>query len=103
MNDELLQVIDKAINSYRGDVKVLESAIGALFVGCQIGWRPLRLIHSHKTFARYQRILGVDFFEVLPEVGPLADKSLGWRLAQQVENFWDAARGTVPGRSKEFS
>lgn len=101
--DDVQKVISDAMANYSGNVQVLESAIGALHVGLKTGWRPLRLMHTHSTFSRYQRILGVDFLEVLPEVGPLADKSLGWRIVKVVGNFWDAARGTIPGRSTEFS
>lgn len=101
--DELLRIVDTAIRGYQGDSTVLGSAIGALHIGLLIGWRPLRLIHSHRTFVRYEQILGLDFHEVLPEVGPLADKSLGWRIAKQAENFWDAVRGSVPGRSKQLA
>jgi hypothetical protein len=101
--DELLRIVDTVIRGYQGDSTVLGSAIGALHIGLLIGWRPLRLIHSHRTFVRYEQILGLDFHEVLPEVGPLADKSLGWRIAKQAENFWDAVRGSVPGRSKQLA
>lgn len=101
--DTVHRLISDAIQNYSGNVHVLESAIGAFHVGLKVGWRPLRLMHSHATFSRYQRVLGVDFLTVLPEVGPLADKSLGWRIVKGAGNFWDAARGTIPGRSTEFS
>lgn len=100
-SDDLQKVIDQAVQSYQGDFAVLESAIGALYVGLKIGWRPLCLIHSHRTFIRYQQVLGLDFHECLPEVGPFADKSLAWRVAKHAESFWDVVRGSVPGRSKE--
>ena len=100
---ELQEVIEVAISTYQGNVDVLESAIGALHVGLRTGWRPLRLMHTHKTFVRYQAALGLDFHEVMPEVGPLAEKSLAWRIASKVKNFWDAARGSIPAaRSKEI-
>ena len=99
-SDDLQKVIDQAVRSYRGDFAVLESAIGALHVGLKIGWRPLRLIHSYRTFTRYQQVLGLDFHDVLPEVGPLADKSFAWLLARHAENFWDVVRGSVPDRKK---
>lgn len=101
--DDLQKVVDDAVLNYSGDARVLESAIGALHVGLKTGWRPLRLMHSHKTFARYQQILGIDFLEVLPEVGPLADRLTGWRIVKLAGNFWDAARGIAPGRSSEFT
>ena len=100
MKSEHLQtIIDESIRLYTGDFRVLESAIGALHIGLKIGWRPLRLIHSHRTFVRYQDILGIDFQDVLPEVGLLADKSVAWRVAKCAENFWDLARGHLPNRN----
>ncbi|MCB1796115.1 MAG: hypothetical protein KDJ70_17160 [Candidatus Competibacteraceae bacterium] len=100
--EEIQQVIDTALKNYTGDARILESAIGSLFVGLQIGWRPLHLIHRHKTLSRYQNILDLDFREVMPEIGRMADKSLGWRLAKHLNNFWDAVRGTAPGRTNEL-
>lgn len=100
--EEIQQVIDDAIKNYRGDARVLESAIGSLFFGLQIGWRPLHLMHMYKTMSRYEEILGVNFREVMPEVGPMADSLRGWRIAKNLENFWDAVRGTAPGRGSEF-
>lgn len=99
---ELLQIIDSAIVRYRGDVRVLQTAIGALHLGLAVGWKPLRLVHSHRTFVRYQEILQLDFHEVLPEVGVKADKLLAWRVAKVAKNFWDVARGSQPGRSREY-
>lgn len=101
-NEEIQQVVNDAVQNYTGDARVLESAIGALLVGLRVGWRPLHLIHRHKTMSCYQEILGMDFHKVMPEVGPMADKSLGWRLAKRAQNFWDAVRGTAPGRTNEF-
>jgi hypothetical protein len=100
--EEIQQVIDAAIKNYVGDARILESAIGSLFVGLQIGWRPLHLMHMYKTMSRYQKILGLDFREVMPEVGPMADSLRGWRIAKNLNNFWDAVRGNVPGRGSEF-
>ena len=87
---------------HRGDVRVLQTAIGALHLGLAVGWKPLRLVHSHRTFVRYQEILQLDFHEVLPEVGVKADKLLAWRVAKVAKNFWDVARGSQPGRSREY-
>lgn len=99
---EALKVVDEAIARYTGDVSVLEAAIGALMVGRRVGWRPLLLMHSSATIARYQEILGLKFREVLPEVGPLAGKSLGWKLLGDVRDFWKVVRRRLPGNSKEL-
>lgn len=99
---ELLQLVDDVMLHYNGDVRILESAIGALYLGLKVGWKPLLLVHSRATFARYEKILGLNFRKVMPAVGPLADRSLGWRLAKGLTNFWEAVRGRSPGRSSEF-
>lgn len=103
LSEKLQKLIDEVISNYEGDGRILESAIGALHFGMKLGWRPLLLIHSYKAIKRYETILGLDFKEVMPEVGPLADKSLAWRIAKKVENYWDVVRGTVKGRSAEVS
>lgn len=100
---EMLRVVDEAIERYTGDVSVLESAVGALLVGRRVGWRPLLLMHSTATIARYQQVLGVKFREVLPEVGPLAGKSLGWKLLEDVKDFWKVVSRKVPGSSNELT
>ena len=98
MKKKQLQVaIDKAIKDFRGVIPTLEAAIGALFVGQKVGWKVLLLVHDKKTIRKYEEILGVDFREVMPEVGPLADKSLAWKACQKVSNFWKAVKGEIEG------
>lgn len=94
---DLIPAIDNAVKTFRGNVSTLEAAIGALFVGRQVGWKVLVLVHDKKTIRRYEKILGLDFREIMPEVGPLADKSLAWSAVQKVSNFWKAVSGEIPG------
>lgn len=93
---EFLNIVHEATNRFRGNLDVLESAIGALAVGRAFGWKPLYIIHQRSTLQRYEKILGVQFREILVEVGPSAHKSVGWRLAQFIPNFWKAVKGEVP-------
>lgn len=99
---EVQSIIDRAVIGYHGDARVLQSAIGALIVGLYIGRRPLLLIHGTSTLRKYQRILGADFHDLLPEEGVLCDRSLGYRISKRVGRFWDSVRGTAPGRSPEL-
>lgn len=94
---EYIQVIDKAFKEFTGDFGQLEAAIGVLMTGRHLGWKPLLLIHDKKTLRRYEEILGVSFREIFPEIGPLAHKSMAWRLCQKVSNFWKAVSGDIPG------
>lgn len=98
-NDELLKIVDDAIERYHGDCTVLETAVGALLVGRIIGWKPLFVIHANPTIKRYEQVLQVSFREVLPDVGRRADKSLAWRVVEAGKHFWDVVRARVPGRS----
>lgn len=93
--DPVLQ-IDKAIESFRGDITELERAIGAFLVGRRYGWKPLMLVHDKYTIKKYEKHLGVDFREALPEVGPLAMKLRGYRTAVKVGNIWKAIKGEIP-------
>lgn len=98
------QLTDRAIERFRGNSGELEKAIGMLFVGEHIGWKPLLLIHDKKTIRKYEKILDINIREVLDEVGPRAHKSIAWRVAQGLDNFWKAVKGEEKGvRSPELS
>ncbi len=99
--EDLLKVIDQAVAGYKGDIRVLESAIGALIVGNKLGWKPLFIINSPGTIRRYQQILGVKFRDVMPDEGPLVHKSIGYAVTKQIGKFWETVRGTAPGKSAE--
>jgi len=101
------QIIDTsldAVDRFKGDVLRLERAIGTLVVGKRFGWKVLYLIHDKKTLRDYEKILDVDFREVLPEVGPKASKSIAWVAFEGFKNFWKAVKGEIPGiRSPEIT
>ncbi len=40
----LVDIVDKAIYEFEGDVHHLEAAIGMLFLGRYVGWKPLLLM-----------------------------------------------------------
>ena len=88
---------DNAIKDFRGQLPTLEAAIGAYIVGQKIGWKPLLLIHDKKTITKYEKILGINFRDDLPDVGEHANKSLAWKAAQKVSNYWKAVKGEIPG------
>lgn len=97
-DQELLQLIDRVVDEYDGNLDELESAIGMLILGRYYGWRVLLLAHSPNTVRKYQKILGIkDLKEVLPEVGMLAHRSDAWRLVEGTKNFWKAVRGQMSG------
>jgi hypothetical protein len=101
-NDELVNILDKAIKNFKGDLTTLESAIGMLVMGRHFGWRVVLLIHDKTTIKKYEKILGINIREVMPDVGVLANKSYAWKAVQKVGNFWKAVKGEILGvRSPE--
>ena len=97
------EIFDKAIKDYKGNVQILETAIGALIVGQHMGWKVLLLIHDKKTIKKYEKALGINFRDYMDEVGSLAHKSIAWCAVQKVSNFWKAVSGEIPGiRSPEL-
>jgi hypothetical protein len=96
--------IKKAFTEYSGDFTVFESAIGALFLGVMIGWRPLLIIHSPKTIKRYEKILDVDFKKILPEtIDSLSERSRGYQIVAALDKFWPAVTGNVPVDGRKFA
>jgi hypothetical protein len=101
---DLVQIIDAASEKFKGQLDELESAIGMLMLSRLYGWKVIYLIHSRKTIQKYEKMLGVNLRELAPPVGRLAHKSLAWKLAQGVGNFWKAVRGEIPDiRTAEVS
>lgn len=93
-----------AVDRFKGYVPQLEAAIGALFVGKRVGWKVLYLVHDKKTLRQYEDLLKISFREVLPDVGPKANKSVAWVALEGIKNFWKAVKGEIPGiRSSEMT
>lgn len=90
---ETISLFDAAIKGFKGDSSVLESAIGAYMLGRNIGWKPLLLIHDKKTLRKYEVALGVNFREHMAAEGPFAAKSVAYKAAIKLGNFWKAVSG----------
>ena len=91
----------KAIREFKGQVPVLESAMGALLVGQHYGWRVLKIVHNQTTYNKYEKILGVKFQDVCPERTDLSKKSVGLKIADAANSFWAVVRGKIeaPGKT----
>lgn len=71
------------------DLGVVEGAIGALFVGQCYGLRILRIMHSSRTLRQYEQFLGVSFEKLIPQHGPLIDRSVAWWIVGTTKRYWD--------------
>ncbi len=100
---ELNDHLAKRIRKYKGNIHELEKAIGCLFVGREMGWKVMLLVHDRKSIAKYEELVALDFRKELLEVGPSADKSVAWALVQKVSSFWKAVKGEIPNvKTPEF-
>lgn len=93
LTDEQNAVIQQSIAQYRGHATALESALGAVVIGHNYGWRVLKLVHSPATYRKYENILSVKFQDLCPERGPLSNKSRGLAIADKLNSFWAVATG----------
>lgn len=97
--ERLDQIEREAILSFKGQFDDLERALGALRLAPHLGWKPLVVIHSKSTIAKYEEILGVRFSEVADPEGPSALRSVGYDLVRKASNFWKAITGEEPVKS----
>lgn len=93
-NQELLELIHQRISLPSKETGVasfdtVEGAIGAVFVGQYYGLRILRILHSGETLRGYERFLGAPLEELVPQHGPMIDRSLAWRIVTTTRQYWD--------------
>lgn len=96
--EELIKLQDielEATARFNGMADELESALGFLKLGVQLGWKPLALIHSKRTFKKYEEILGIDARTFFPEDTPAASRSKGYTIAKTLTNFWKVVSGDI--------
>ena len=93
-----LAVITEAVKNYTGDVNTLEGALGGFILAHYVGYEPLRVMHSPVTMRKWASILGIDWLEYpcFEAVGPLAERSNGYRLASKLNALKDVIYGRQP-------
>lgn len=90
----LITKLDHIIVNYKGDMHDLESAIGMYLMGRLMGWKVLVLIHNKRTIRKYEQILDINIRD-LPDVTELSDKSIAFKVVQDLGNFWKAVSGEL--------
>lgn len=98
---ELDEVERQAIARFRGLATTLESAIGMLRVGDHLGWRALAVIHSRRTLRKYEQILNINVKEYFPEIGPSAERSMGYLGSKKAKDFWKVVTGEEKVENKQ--
>lgn len=85
----------EAFANFGGSFDDLEAALGMLRIGHFVGWRVLVLIHNKRTIRRYEEILGINIREYFPPVTPSSERSIGYKIALGLGNFWKAVSGAI--------
>src|SRR5687768_3824595 len=75
-------VMDQAILNFQGQLDELEGALGMYMLGRHVGWKVLYIIHSKRTVAKYEKILGISVREEFEPETIDSHRSHGYRLAQ---------------------
>lgn len=91
--DDCTEIIARALTEFRGQGPEVESAIGMLYMGHTFGWKVLYVLHSVATVQKYEGILGIVAKERFPEETMHSERSLGFRIARTLSNFWRVVRG----------
>jgi hypothetical protein len=66
----------------------MESAIGMYALGFHYGWKVLYIIHTKRTIAKYEGLLGIKIQEEFPEFGPDADRTNAFKIIETLTSFW---------------
>jgi hypothetical protein len=90
---ELTRIEREAFANFHGTFDDLELALAVLRTGDYLGWRPLVLIHNKRTIRKIEEILNINIREFFPPEGPCAERSIGYKIAKGVSNFWKAVSG----------
>ena len=98
--EEIGDITYKAIANFKGQADKLETAIGALMLGYQVGWRVLFVIHNKRTIRQYEDILGITFREFFSEEGPASGRSKGYAIAKELQKFWQVVSGDIKVEGK---
>ena len=92
---KILDHLDKRLVEFSGDLPELEQALGFYLMGRHVGWKVLVLIHNKRTIRNFEKILDINIRTEFPELGPDCERSLGYRIAKTVSNFWKAVSGDI--------
>jgi len=89
----IIDLLDKALVRFDGQVDDVERAMGFYLFGRHVGWRTLVVMHNKRTIRKYEDILGIKIRDEFPPEGPDAERSLAYRIAKGFSNFWRAVSG----------
>lgn len=86
-------LMDAAIHRFAGQLDELEGALGMYMLGRHMGWKVLYIIHSKRTVAKYEAILGINVREEFEAETPDSMRSMGFLAVRSISNFWKFVSG----------
>jgi hypothetical protein len=92
-NTEFDVLVDDIFTNYKGAGDDLTRAMGSMVVAHRMGWEVLLIMVSEATFKRHEKILGLNFKEVFERRGVFAQRSLGIKITDKMQNFWNIVQG----------
>lgn len=98
---EQCDFVHRVISGYSGPAGDLEAALGMFLIGRYFGWRALFVMHSKKTVAKYETILGIEVQEAFEPEGPDVNRAPGYQAANSRPSFWRVVSGEDPIERKE--
>lgn len=57
---ELVEIVDRAMKKFKGNMSRFSNAVGYLFIARKFGWRVALLMHDRKSVKDYEKILGIN-------------------------------------------
>lgn len=93
-NEHINQRIEEVCKEFHGQAPDLFQMIGIVVVGRKFGWRVVRLVVPFRIWSMTARWFG-DPKEWMPERGPLAHRSVGLKILDQVGGYWDFIKGVT--------
>lgn len=101
-DEEMLERIDQVSGEFKGQLDDLYKVIGMMVMGRLFGWRVVRLVSARTLWAEANRLFG-DPKLLMPERGKYAHKSVGLKIVDELDQYWDAVKGiiTVPAAERK--
>jgi hypothetical protein len=94
-NEQFFLYMDNFIKTYKGDAGVLFSVVGVVFVGRVYGWKVIRLFISQGSYAKYQKVLGLEFKSIMPAETEFSDRALAYKAIKRLKEFWSIIKGSI--------
>lgn len=101
-DEELMTQIDHVSGEFKGQLDDLYKIVGMIVMGRLFGWRVVRLVSTRGLWAQANKYFG-DVREMMPERGKYAHKSVGLKIVDDLDEYWNVVKGvvSVPAQDKK--